>query len=112
MLSSMTRGTFMSFSEGKVIAKQRSKQRSNNVSFALETLNRLTFCPTFFLGAYDYDDDDDGNDNNQNSKEKAGFIAGKHIKSSSKWWFQPSSRRNWKGGDSENASNKKEEDQA
>lgn len=33
------------------------------------------------------------------SKEKAGFIAGKHITASTKWWFQPSSRRNWKGDD-------------
>ena len=42
------------------------------------------------------------------SKEKAGFIAGKHIKASSKWWFQSSSRRNWKGDESTIEKNEKE----
>jgi hypothetical protein len=42
------------------------------------------------------------------SKEKAGFIAGKHITASSKWWFQPSNRRNWKGDESNHEKNEKE----
>ena len=36
------------------------------------------------VGAHEYD----------KAKEKAGFIAGKHIEKKSKWWFQ-SSKKDW-----------------
>eukprot|EP00536_Pseudo-nitzschia_multiseries_P008657 jgi/Psemu1/198667/e_gw1.223.52.1 len=40
------------------------------------------------VGAQEYD----------KAKEKAGFIAGKHIQRSSKWWFQ-SAKSKWVGDD-------------
>mmetsp|Transcript_20923 Transcript_20923/g.45553 ORF Transcript_20923/g.45553 Transcript_20923/m.45553 type:complete len:128 (-) Transcript_20923:1614-1997(-) len=40
------------------------------------------------VGAHEYD----------KAKEKAGFVAGKHISKSSKWWFQ-SSKSKWVGDD-------------
>ena len=42
------------------------------------------------VGAKEYD----------KAKEKAGFIAGKHIEKSSKWWFQ-SYKAKWVGDDKE-----------
>ena len=42
------------------------------------------------VGAHEYD----------KGKEKAGFVAGKHIHKASKWWFQ-FSRKDWVGGDGE-----------
>ena len=32
-----------------------------------------------------------------NSKEKAGFVAGKHIAKESKWWWERSGGRSWWG---------------
>lgn len=40
------------------------------------------------IGAEEYD----------KSKEKAGFIAGKHINKPTKWWFQLS-KKEWHGDD-------------
>jgi hypothetical protein len=36
------------------------------------------------IGAHEYD----------KAKEKAGFVAGKHIQKKRKWWFQ-SSKKDW-----------------
>ena len=33
------------------------------------------------------------------AKEKAGFVAGKHINRQSKWWFQNSTKSKWVGED-------------
>jgi hypothetical protein len=44
-------------------------------------------------GAHEYD----------KAKEKAGFVAGKHIQKQTKWWFQ-NSKKEWKGGDGESVS--------
>jgi len=41
------------------------------------------------VGAHEYD----------KAKEKAGFVAGKHIHKKSKWWFQFSPKQNWVGHD-------------
>lgn len=41
------------------------------------------------VGAQEYD----------KAKEKAGFVAGKHIDKKSRWWFQFSSKQNWVGRD-------------
>ena len=30
-----------------------------------------------------------------NAKEKAGYVAGKHIAKESKWWFQKSDKKSW-----------------
>lgn len=40
------------------------------------------------VGAHEYD----------KAKEKAGFVAGKHIHKQSRWWFQPSKSK-WTSGD-------------
>lgn len=37
------------------------------------------------VGAHEYD----------KAKEKAGFVAGKHIHKKTKWWFQKSSKKDW-----------------
>jgi hypothetical protein len=37
------------------------------------------------VGAHEYD----------KAKEKAGFVAGKHIHKKSKWWFQGSKKKDW-----------------
>jgi hypothetical protein len=49
-------------------------------------------------GAHEYD----------KAKEKAGFVAGKHINKKSKWWFQ-SSKKDWveeQGGSQDTANSK------
>jgi hypothetical protein len=50
------------------------------------------------VGAHEYD----------KAKEKAGFIAGKHIHKKSKWWFQssPAKQNNWDVGSDNNGDNK------
>ena len=41
------------------------------------------------------------------AKEKAGFVAGKHINKRTKWWFERS-RKEWVGGaDGEDGQNEK-----
>lgn len=47
------------------------------------------------VGAQEYD----------KAKEKAGFIAGKHIQKPSKWWFQ-SSKSKWIGDDDDDDDDK------
>jgi hypothetical protein len=39
------------------------------------------------VGAHEYD----------KAKEKAGFVAGKHIQKKSKWWFQGYKKKDWVG---------------
>jgi hypothetical protein len=45
------------------------------------------------VGAHEYD----------KSKEKAGFVAGKHIQKKGKWWFQ-SSKKDWVESTSDDSS--------
>lgn len=51
------------------------------------------------VGAHEYD----------KAKEKAGFVAGKHIHKKSKWWFQssPAKQNNWDIGGENNGDDNK-----
>lgn len=54
-----------------------SKENLNDMGYATEK---------DVIGAHEYD----------KAKEKAGFVAGKHINKPSRWWFQ-SSKSKWTG---------------
>lgn len=58
-----------------------------------ENLNHLGYSKEKqVVGAHEYD----------KAKEKAGFVAGKHIQKKTKWWFQ-SSKKDWVEQDNEGA---------
>lgn len=64
--------------------------RMDNTLMSNENLDDLGYAKDKeVVGAKEYD----------KSKEKAGYIAGKHIQKKSKWWFQ-SSKKDWYGDDS------------
>eukprot|EP00934_Nitzschia_sp_Nitz4_P005513 Nitzschia sp. Nitz4//scaffold53_size117307//105884//106804//NITZ4_003782-RA/size117307-augustus-gene-0.94-mRNA-1//1//CDS//3329554241//5503//frame0 len=72
----------------KQLSKEYLECRMNNKLMSEENLDHLGFGKeTEVVGAHEYD----------RSKEKAGFIAGKHIKKQGKWWFNFEGR-NWYAG--------------
>lgn len=65
-------------------SKQYLECRMENNLMAKENLNQLGYAAEV-KGAMEYD----------RAKEKAGYVAGKHIAKESKWWWQRSDKKSW-----------------
>mmetsp|Transcript_24979 Transcript_24979/g.58618 ORF Transcript_24979/g.58618 Transcript_24979/m.58618 type:complete len:125 (-) Transcript_24979:1470-1844(-) len=73
----------------KPISKDYLQCRMDRQLMSKENLNDLGYSKDKnVVGAQEYD----------KAKEKAGFVAGKHINKQSKWWFQ-FSKSKWAGDD-------------
>jgi cytochrome c oxidase assembly protein subunit 19 len=67
-------------------SKEYLQCRMDRQLMAKEDLNALGYSKEAQVkGATEYD----------NAKEKAGFVAGKHIAKESKWWFQRPNNKQW-----------------
>lgn len=74
----------------KELSKGYLQCRMDRQLMSRENLNNMGYAEDkAVVGAKEYD----------KAKEKAGFVAGKHIHKQSKWWFQPSSKPTWDGGE-------------
>jgi len=74
----------------KELSRDYLQCRMDRQLMSKENLNDMGYAEDkAVVGAHEYD----------KAKEKAGFVAGKHIHKKSKWWFQPSGKQNWVGHD-------------